>query len=221
MDYGEEVDVELSSDDEDYKPNQSAESSDDEIDNEDHHSDNLEEDSKPSRKVEKNNRRYSPKCEIKHPNENLMERDTEEEKQRLENLWSDFLKGTSDEDKNEDCTELSRNEQTKSLKENADTSTAAIHGSMSNENQTLKLFETRGDIEHEAKIDIPPHFSEHDSSKSIGTKRPKGDLSSLLGQFSKKQKTSVLEKSQKDWKNFKDNEGINEELKTFNRGRNG
>lgn len=52
-------------------------------------------------------------------------------------------------------------------------------------------------------------------------KRPGGGLGNILGQLGKKNKLSVLEQSKKDWSSFKDEEGINEELNTFNKGKNG
>ncbi|XP_047934714.1 craniofacial development protein 1 isoform X4 [Anser cygnoides] len=52
-------------------------------------------------------------------------------------------------------------------------------------------------------------------------KRPSG-MSSLLGKIgSKKQKMSTLEKSKLDWENFKEEEGIVEELAIHNRGKDG
>uniref|UniRef100_A0A8C8A972 Craniofacial development protein 1 n=1 Tax=Otus sunia TaxID=257818 RepID=A0A8C8A972_9STRI len=54
-----------------------------------------------------------------------------------------------------------------------------------------------------------------------GVKRPSG-MSSLLGKIgSKKQKMSTLEKSKLDWENFKEEEGIVEELAIHNRGKDG
>nr|XP_014086112.1 craniofacial development protein 1 [Bactrocera oleae]XP_036226110.1 craniofacial development protein 1 [Bactrocera oleae] len=61
----------------------------------------------------------------------------------------------------------------------------------------------------------------------VGLKRPmaggssSGGLGSILNQIGKKKKISVLEKSQLDWKSFKQNEGIEEELQTFNKGKDG
>lgn len=52
-------------------------------------------------------------------------------------------------------------------------------------------------------------------------KRPGGGLGNILGQLGKKNKLSVLEQSKKDWNSFKDEEGINEELSTFNKGKDG
>lgn len=54
-----------------------------------------------------------------------------------------------------------------------------------------------------------------------GVKRTSG-MSSLLGKIgAKKQKMSTLEKSKLDWENFKEEEGIGEELAIHNRGKEG
>lgn len=65
------------------------------------------------------------------------------------------------------------------------------------------------------------HFGNICSLISIRVKRPSG-MSSLLGKIgSKKQKMSTLEKSKLDWENFKEEEGIVEELAIHNRGKDG
>lgn len=48
-----------------------------------------------------------------------------------------------------------------------------------------------------------------------------GGLSSVLGQIGKKNKLSVLEKTKLDWNGFKQSQGIDEELQTHNKGRDG
>lgn len=61
----------------------------------------------------------------------------------------------------------------------------------------------------------------------VGLQRPMAagstdrGLGSILNQIGKKKKISVLEKSQLDWKSFKQNEGIEEQLQTFNKGKDG
>lgn len=52
------------------------------------------------------------------------------------------------------------------------------------------------------------------------TKRPAG-LSSVLGQIGKKAKLSTLEKTKLDWNSFKKAEGIDEQLTTHNKGKEG
>ena len=51
--------------------------------------------------------------------------------------------------------------------------------------------------------------------------RGRGGLSSVLGQIGKKNKLSVLEKTKLDWDTFKQAEGIQEQLRTHNRGKEG
>ncbi|XP_030326484.1 craniofacial development protein 1 isoform X4 [Strigops habroptila] len=59
------------------------------------------------------------------------------------------------------------------------------------------------------------------AGEEVRVKRPSG-MSSLLGKIgSKKQKMSTLEKSKLDWENFKEEEGIVEELAIHNRGKDG
>lgn len=57
---------------------------------------------------------------------------------------------------------------------------------------------------------------------SARVKRPSGGMTSLLGKIhGKKQKLSTLEKSKLDWENFKEEEGIGDELAIHNRGKEG
>ncbi|KAG4067747.1 hypothetical protein HA402_005519 [Bradysia odoriphaga] len=56
---------------------------------------------------------------------------------------------------------------------------------------------------------------------AVGLKRAGGGIGSVLGQLTKKNKISVLDKSKHDWDSFKRNAGIDEQLQTHNRGRDG
>lgn len=56
---------------------------------------------------------------------------------------------------------------------------------------------------------------------NIGVKKKVGGLSSVLNHIGKKDKMSTLQKSKLDWNNFKKNEGIDEEIKMYNRGKDG
>jgi len=58
------------------------------------------------------------------------------------------------------------------------------------------------------------------SKTNAATKRP-GGLASVVGQFAKKQKMGCLDKSKLDWNSFVKEEGIDEELKTHNKGKDG
>ena len=57
-------------------------------------------------------------------------------------------------------------------------------------------------------------------SQETGCKRP-GGLAGIVGSIGKKQKMGVLDKSKLDWNSFVAEEGISEELKTHNKGKDG
>ncbi len=64
------------------------------------------------------------------------------------------------------------------------------------------------------------------SSASQGGAAPRGrgrggGLSAVLSQIGKKSKISTLEKSKLDWERYKSDEGLNEEIQTHNRGKDG
>lgn len=48
-----------------------------------------------------------------------------------------------------------------------------------------------------------------------------GGLAALVGQLGKKNKLSTLEKSKLDWDRFKKHEGIEEDIQTHNKGKEG
>lgn len=62
---------------------------------------------------------------------------------------------------------------------------------------------------------IPSGISTFSNSKR------RAGLSSVLGQIGKKAKVSTLEKTKLDWNNFKKSEGIDEQLTTHNKGKEG
>ena len=59
-----------------------------------------------------------------------------------------------------------------------------------------------------------------DSSAGTERKRPSG-LAGIVSSIGKKQKMGVLDKSKLDWGKFVDEEGISEQLKTHNKGKDG
>nr|XP_009860472.1 craniofacial development protein 1-like isoform X1 [Ciona intestinalis] len=52
-------------------------------------------------------------------------------------------------------------------------------------------------------------------------KRPSGGIGNVLGKLGKKPKLSTLEKSKLDWNQYKAEEGIDDELKSYNKGKEG
>lgn len=100
-----------------------------------------------------------------------------------------------------------------------------------------EIFEFAGEkveVKKEVKVtNENPAASSEANSKKVNTKpgpnlpfnRARssggGGLSSVIGQIGKKNKLSILEKTKLDWGGFKQSEGIDEELQTFNKGRDG
>lgn len=60
------------------------------------------------------------------------------------------------------------------------------------------------------------------NSKPVGTNiKKKGGLGSVLSQLGKKTKVTTLEKSKMDWDKYKKEEGMEAELRAYNKGKNG
>lgn len=70
-------------------------------------------------------------------------------------------------------------------------------------------------------VTIPPLNRARPGNVGGGSSSGSGGLSSVLNQLGKKNQLSVLEKSKLDWNGFKRNQGIDEELQTHNKGRDG
>ncbi|KAH8236872.1 hypothetical protein KR032_006903 [Drosophila birchii] len=77
------------------------------------------------------------------------------------------------------------------------------------------------------ELSCPPRVEGSDGfdtdPRVCSSKRPVecSSVSKVLSRFTKKKKTSVLEESKADWKDFKTDEGIDEDLRTHNKGKDG
>lgn len=221
MDFDEEIDAELSSDDEDYVPTkQMAESSDDEDDD----ALNDEQDEPELSPVKKTSKtRKSSDCiEKKQAKFEVPLKSAEEEKKRIDDLWSDFLKDTG----TETSVDAGKSETHKNGIHTEKPSAQSEIISKPPDESSSALFDFPENLDAPQCEKEPPatdnRSKDAPAQKPSGLgKRPKGDLSSLLGQFSKKQKPTLLDSTRNDWNSFKDKEGINEELKTFNKGKDG
>lgn len=210
------------SDDCDYRPEKDSGS--ESIDEKDEISKNIKKTSNPIKKKHRKRRNKQIENEIEavegDSNKLPTNQDPEKEKQRVDALWADFLSGTEIplHKKDSSSTKIDTKSKTNIPKEQESYSTPVP-----------KIFEFAGET-----IEVSPNNTKNSSSSSnpvkptivpttsLGIKRSSiGGLSSVLSQFSKKNKLSVLEKTKLDWDGFKSKEGINEELKTHNRGREG
>lgn len=159
--------------------------------------------------------------------------DEEVSKARADALWADFLSGTDDPipSKSSKPTQSTKSKvETKPEEKIPDKKppTEPV------KKQTVKeLFEFAGEIvEVEKEVTQTSNSIRSDDGPSQSgepqIKRPRvaavgagGGLNAILGQLGKKNKLSVLEKTNLDWKGFKKSEGIDEELQIHNKGRDG
>lgn len=140
--------------------------------------------------------------------------DPEEDKRKADALWAEFL---GDSESSPKTTVM------KATSISLSTSSKALSIPPTISPTVTKTFEFAGEA-----VEITSKAIEQDSSTKSepkvtkgGFKRQGGGLSSVLSQIGKKGKLSVLEKTKLDWDGFKSNEGISEELQSFNRGRDG
>lgn len=221
----EEYEAELSEDDEDYRPDKEIDSVSENSASEDDHQENSDDEgaTKKTKKRRKptRGRRAKPvesfKEEVKNDSPVV---DPEEEKKRADALWADFLSGT------EIPLETKKDENTVKPTTSAAAAPRVAATTTIPKPKPKEIFEFAGET-----IDIPSKSSKEQEKVPTkpeippvaGVKRPSagGGLSSLLGQITKKNKLSVLEKTKMDWDGFKSKEGIGEELQTHNRGREG
>lgn len=155
----------------------------------------------------------------------------EEEKKKADSLWSDFLKDTGSVSKTKKENSLPNG---KSDRESAVTKKEE-NKERENKVTITKVYEFAGEevkVTKEVPVDsveaktavTKPQSTSLPSVPAAGRGqgKPRGGLSSVLGMIgNKKQKLGTLEKSKLDWDRFKKAEGIEEELQTHNRGRDG
>ncbi|XP_050538504.1 craniofacial development protein 1 [Daktulosphaira vitifoliae] len=142
---------------------------------------------------------------------------SEEEKKRLEALWEDFQRPAP---KKSSINNSSKNEVKYLPKEpikNVKKSNLSLKRDfeeMFDNTETSKRNESNNDVQpnEQCSTKIP--------SYPVVKKNPSG-LTNVLSQLEKKNKLTVLEKSKQDWDDYKKEEGIVEELVTFNKGKDG
>lgn len=214
-------DNELSSDDSDFCPEKhhdsaSENSGPDEDEPEKSDGENGTNNSKKSKKGSKR-RKSRPSKEVV---EEVKEVDPEEEKRKADAIWEDFLNGTDTPSEPVKSAASSRASSSKSSSLKTETVTSFKPNIPAPVES--KIFEFAGETVKIPEKKIEQEVPSSASSKLPGVKRvASGGLSSVLSQLTKKNKLSVLEKTKIDWDGFKDGEGINEELQTHNRGRDG
>ncbi|XP_040426873.1 craniofacial development protein 1 [Cygnus olor] len=160
----------------------------------------------------------------------------EEEKKKEDALWASFLSDVGQKPKVAVATQADKAEEEKNVKKLQKKPKDSEKPKDSGKVTITKVFDFAGEevrvtkevdsTSKEAKSFLKQQEKWQSSAPASlptvsGVKRPSG-MSSLLGKIgSKKQKMSTLEKSKLDWENFKEEEGIVEELAIHNRGKDG
>lgn len=188
--------------------------------------------SKKRNKVKKSTKKQAAD-KVENVESETVAEDAEEDKSRADALWADFLSGT-------DPLPTKKPEQKKVEAVEKTPVSDKIEPEPVKEPPPKKLVTQIFDFAGE-KVEITKEIEETTTSKtndktddkssgSSNGRRPPlggfkrasgGGIGSVLGQLSKKSKISVLDKSKHDWDSFKRNEGIDEQLQTHNRGRDG
>lgn len=228
------------SEDEDYKPDKnveapSEEDSDGEFIEEVSDGELIEEVAADNVKP-KNRKRQTEK--LAKPNETGVDADISlEDKERADALWADFLSDT-----NTIASKSNTNTPaTKTIVDKTNEPERSVHPTVDKVTKTTvtETFEFAGEkinvvkeVTNDTKLvdkaalpkrNVLPTTNSLTKPGLPFGKRPAtgGGLSSVLGQLGKKNKISTLEKTKLDWNSFKKNEGIDEELQTFNKGKDG
>ncbi|KAH8272611.1 hypothetical protein KR018_004059 [Drosophila ironensis] len=126
----------------------------------------------------------------------------ETNKSHSDALWADFLSDVTPKD-------------TKQSTKNADLAQDESKDQASRQGQNKTGYKKEPVVLQKDRQD-PRRLSSISKRSSSGC-----GVNSLLNQLGKKKKLSVLEKSQLDWNTFKSDEGIDEELRTHNKGKDG
>ncbi|XP_025055530.1 craniofacial development protein 1 [Alligator sinensis] len=170
------------------------------------------------------------------------DRSEEEEKKKEDALWASFLSDVGQKPKTLAAAQVTSPQTCKTVKKNLNKSLKEVEEPEEQkdiEKVTItKVFDFAGEEvrvtkEVDAASKEAKSFLEQQEKEKTqtaipaslptvsGVKRPSG-MNSLLGKIgSKKQKMNTLEKSRLDWENFKDEQGIGEELAIHNRGKEG
>ncbi|CAG9858220.1 unnamed protein product [Phyllotreta striolata] len=235
----EDLPDESDSSDEDYKPDEKVDEVPSEIDEDDPISeDESNEKSKKTRKTKKKGKNSKPATGSKGneppTNTSNENKDDDDKKSNVDDLWADFVKDTGFKSKN-----LSKSSSTEpDSAKPKQTTTTSINPPKTTEPtkkqpdkvKVTQIFEFAGE-EVRVEKEVPVHSAEarllgetQPSNSDNRRKRSSTGLSGIgnvLSQLTKKSKISTLEKTKLDWDRYKKDNDIAEELETHNKGKDG
>lgn len=171
------------------------------------------------------------------PEETKSDKDDDAEKRHADALWADFLSDTGESKPDPPKPVTKERENIVDLqkpirKENNQniTATAKKEETFVPEKKTItEIFEFAGEkVEVEKVVDVNNGSSANKNDDGAvrrpgrGSSRSSGSgIGSILDQLGKPNKITTLEKTKLDWNKFKQREGIEEDLQTFNKGKDG
>ncbi|XP_037043857.1 craniofacial development protein 1 [Bradysia coprophila] len=191
---------------------------------------------KPSKKSNKtkNETKKQTDDKVENAESETVAEDAEDDKSRADALWADFLSGTDPlptkkpEQKKavavEETTVRDNNIKPEPVKEPPKKLVTQIFDFAGEKVEITKEIEETTTSTTNEKADGKSSGPSNGAGRrppTGGLKRAGGGIGSVLGHLTKKNKISVLDKSKHDWDSFKRNEGIDEQLQTHNRGRDG
>lgn len=154
----------------------------------------------------------------------------EEEKKKADSLWADFMKDVGPVKKKVVPTsskaENSSSPVVKALQ--SKTVSTEKENKVENKVKITQIFDFAGE-----KVEVTKEVAADSAearlsqpaaggpSQGVAPRVRGGGLSAVLSQIGKKSKISTLEKSKLDWERFKSEEGLQEEIQTHNRGKDG
>ncbi|GFT43939.1 craniofacial development protein 1 [Nephila pilipes] len=147
-----------------------------------------------------------------------------DEKKRANDLWASFLSDVESAPPKKSISILSNNTikpdiQKESEAKDSKADTAPVSKIFEFAGETFVVDKNLNSVDcNTAKVNTSEDVSS-ETSVPIPQKRGLGSVLDTI--LNKKQKLSVLEKTRLDWKSFKKNEGIEEDLEKFNKGKQG
>lgn len=158
-----------------------------------------------------------------------LEEEDEEQKLKSNALWASFLSDTNQSSSNKTEKE---NQKQETSKETSIKDPLSKTEEKNTEKYVTKIFDFAGEeVKVTEKVKESNPVQDSTSSKvkmpvktkfGLGPQRSSGSgLAGALSQLDKKGKISTLEKTKLDWMNYKKKEGIEEEIQTHNKGKDG
>lgn len=231
--------------DEDFRPDKADADSVSEVESDDD-VDDLDDGPSNGRKRKQKDKKTSNKkgkfvetvCkESKESNQTENLQDDEDEERLTDALWADFLSGAESSNASTNAaskTPISTKKESTVESNMKSKSDISVQKETEKSTTVTKIFEFAGEavevteadtrsqsVKTAGKLALGASNGNVGSVKPFGGRTSGGGLGAVLSQLGKKNKLSTLEKTKLDWNSFKRTQGIEEELQTHNKGKDG